>query len=254
MLLLTAGWVLWGLLGLYVLLLLLPEKKERKRFLKLVLAFVYILVLAGFLYFPQSKLHLLWVTPIASLLAGMLMAWLLPKRLKHDIAVVEAGDDSVSNKEIDVEDEELKKSVFESLERSELRIESAIQLLEPAGSVKGLRPEFPSWWLRQENQDLNVEQALQRYIDQYSLLRPIASDEDSDVTRIAVMLAVLRTSKLKLEAEGMKNLEKYDFALVNSLTIHRTRWECKQMSDEMDKRLALVKGAAGPKSTEPRGR
>jgi len=131
---------------------------------------------------------------------------------------------------------EITKKRLELAEKG-IEIEKFIHSIKPASESENFVPSFPAWLQLQENEELNIEEALDIYIDEYELLQPTTTNEPIDLSKAAARLKVLNDSKDKFSPDVQADLDKYIFAQNTYLMIHRIKWEVDQKRNELEKRM-----------------
>jgi predicted RNase H-like nuclease (RuvC/YqgF family) len=121
------------------------------------------------------------------------------------------------------------------LAQKQYEIEQEIHSLKPASTRESFVPPFPTWLQMQQDEELHIEDALDRYIQEYDLLRPTQPSEPVELSRIVARLKILEISKDTFSSDVQEDLNKYIFALNCSLMIHRNKWEVQQKRDSLEK-------------------
>jgi hypothetical protein len=116
-----------------------------------------------------------------------------------------------------------------------IQIEEYLHSLKPTLEKGEFVPSFPAWVQLQQNKELNIEEALDIYIDEFNLLPPTTTIEPADLLRISTRLRVLNESKDKFASEVQADLDRYIFALNADLMIRRMKWEVDQKRKDLEK-------------------
>ena len=125
----------------------------------------------------------------------------------------------------------------ENLAKARQELEESLHSLKPDSEREKFVPSFPTWLLYRENQELNLEEALDRYIQEYDLLRPTKPDEPVALSRTVARLKVLENSKGQFNPDVQADLDKYIFALQSNLMMQHMKWESDQKRDALEKRI-----------------
>ena len=111
--------------------------------------------------------------------------------------------------------------------------------------AKGRRPgRVPSkevipfhLWIQDQTEDLNLDDALERYTAEYNLLRPTKADEPLELTRIVARLKILEESKDKFSPDVRDDIDRYMFMLLSGLMMEEMKWEMHQKHEALEKRI-----------------
>ena len=123
------------------------------------------------------------------------------------------------------------------LTKAKIEIEELIHLAKPNSKQEDFTPPFHLWMEFPENQELNIEEALDQYINKYNLLRPETLDEPFDISRIAARMRILGDSQSWFNPEVSEDLNKYIISLQGSLMIHRMKWNAQKKMDTLKKNI-----------------
>ena len=126
-----------------------------------------------------------------------------------------------------------------NLAQAQQEYEKTLHSLKPSSEHEKFVPSFLAWWGLSRNQELNLDEALDRYIREYDLLQPTKPDEPVSLSRTAAKLKVLEDPRVQLNPDAQADLEKYIFALQGSLIAQHMKWESDQKRDALKKRKEL---------------
>ncbi|MFC1475666.1 hypothetical protein ACFLQW_01535 [Candidatus Zixiibacteriota bacterium] len=97
----------------------------------------------------------------------------------------------------------------DELSQAQQNIEEALHAIGPENKMEEFIPTFTTWWLRSENQEFNLHDALIKYIVQFNLYEKKYVDEPHDVTMDRSILKVLESSDLSFEETDSDKLFRY---------------------------------------------
>lgn len=121
-----------------------------------------------------------------------------------------------------------------NLGKKNIEIEKLIHSMKPEDQREKFVPSFGAWCQSQRNQELNIEEALDKYIDKYDLLKPGTPDEPIELTRTAARLDVLSASGSIFGPSGEADLNSYILRLKGILIMQRGKWKIDQKMKETE--------------------
>lgn len=120
------------------------------------------------------------------------------------------------------------------LTETRLKIDENIHSLKSDETSKDFIPPFHIWCGFPEILEMSIEDALYKYISKYNLLIPSEPDEPISLTKIAVMLDILRSSREKFDKSIINDLDKYIFSLQCNLAIEKMNWEVQKKQSTLN--------------------
>lgn len=193
------------------------KRKLRLMYLiiSLIGAFVYSF---GIPYYQNSSFPLTFVTSLFMYFIISILLWTI-----IGIGILIRGKQNIEVKQVDLEKE--LNDAQQKLANLKTETNNYIQSLKPAHNHKEIIPQFYEWTGERENIDLNFEDALEKYIHEYDLMKPNEIDEPRDLTLAATKLEIMRTSKEKFDPSVQKDLDHYILSLNLSVKMQERMWK-----------------------------